>query len=138
VANWDILFVYDERATEHLSSQGLPHPPPRPGNRAPTLRELRSLGCPDVVFDVWVDDDDAVLVDLRMRARTYEAELRAAYAIAAICGQQWIYPASGAPSIVVDVRIDLERALRVWTEAQDRSDGVEWLHRELYGAPRET
>ena len=134
VGNWDLVLPYDTRATTFLANEGLPHPVVRAGNRAPTMRELRSIGVNhDVTWDVMERDDDAVLDHLRMRAATYEAELRAVYAIAEICGQQWVYPDSGAPSIVVDPQIEFARALAVWTAAQDREDGWEWLYRELYG-----
>jgi hypothetical protein len=130
VANWDYVFPYDERATEFLAREGLPHPTLARGNRAPTPRELIALGRPGVLFDV---PDGAVIEAVRVRAESYEAELRVVYALAASCGQQWIYPDSGAPSIVVDPRIDFERALRVWTEANARDGGWEWLYRALYG-----
>jgi hypothetical protein len=139
VGNWDIVMPYDERATAFLTKEGLPHPVIAPGNRSPTVRELISLDRATdafragVVFDVWESDEDAVVKTLRMRGETYDAQLRVIYALAEICGQQWIYPDSGAPSIIVDPRIDFARALCVWKEANHRDDGWEWLYRELYG-----
>jgi hypothetical protein len=133
MGNWDLVLPYDERATAFLTKEGLPHPAIAPGNRAPTVRELKLVDRAGVTFDVWDDDENAVLETLRMRGESYETELRVVYALAQICGQQWIYPDSGAPSIVVDPRIDFARSLRVWKEANERDDGWEWLFRELYG-----
>jgi hypothetical protein len=127
---------YDTRATVCLAEEGLPHPRASEGNRAPTLRELKSVDATGVTWDVFgVSDDDIIVDHLRMRCQSREAELRAVYAIARICGQQWVYPDSGAPSIVVDPSIDFHRALDVWTKADEREDGWEWLYRELYGRP---
>jgi hypothetical protein len=136
VGNWDLILPYDERATEFLTKERLPHPAITPGNRAPTVRELLALDRTGVTFDVSNDDEAAVLETLRMRGESYDAELRVVYALAQVCGQQWIYPDSGAPSIVVDPRIDFARALHVWKAANERDDGWAWLYRELYGLTR--
>ena len=126
--------AYDERAAEFLS-KGAPHPAVAPGNRGPTLRELKSVDCAGVTFDVRNSaEGDAVLETFSgMRGETYEAELRVVYALAQIRGYKWIHPDSGAPSIIVDLQFAFARAVRVWKEANHREDGWAWLYRELYG-----
>jgi len=134
MANWDLVVPYDTRATTFLAKEGLPHPHAIEGNRSPTVRELKSVDATGVWWDVRETGDDEIVDHLRMRGHTLEAELRAVYAIAAICGQQWVYPDSGAPSLVVDPAIDFRRTLDVWAEANQREDGWEWLYRELYSS----
>ena len=134
VGNWDLVRPYDTRAMTWLAKEGLPHPRASEGNRAPTLRELKLIDSTGVSWNLeplGEEGDDAVLEHLRMRGNLQD-ELRAVYALARLCGQQWLYPDTGAPSIVVDPAIDFDRALDVWTKANERDDGWEWLFRELY------
>lgn len=41
MANYHLVFPYDENATGWLAEQGLPHPPARPCNQLPTWSEVK-------------------------------------------------------------------------------------------------
>ena len=160
MANWDFVSVYDDEAADWLREQGYPHPAVRPGNVMPTAAELKwALGAHEkLVFDYpphgerlaareegrggarfiiegfdwkkenWTPGDYFVL-----RGRSAVA-FSVLIKLCERCGQLYLYPDTGEPSIVLDASLDSETVSELHREASEREDGWEYFFEALYGS----
>jgi hypothetical protein len=140
MSNWDFVVAYDSQATDWLSSQGLPHPPVRSGNRLPSTAEVLSAWQHvDVQQLVLIDgydwDDDNFVPNLaifKLKGDRLVA-LRVLVVLCERCGQLWMYPDTGEPAIVVDSIVDPEQTLRVHAKAGAMENSWKIFYEQMYG-----
>jgi hypothetical protein len=138
MANWDFIVAYDSRATDWLSENKLPHPAVRPGNRLPSTAEIRRawrmhdpLGILRVDDFNW-NDDQFVPEDCFRMCGDWDIELKVLAEVGKKCGQLWMYPDTGAPAIVVDSFLDIDKTLRLYKQVYAAEDGWSRLYAGLY------
>jgi hypothetical protein len=139
MANWDFVFAYDSRATDWLAEQGLPYPAVRPGNRLPCTSEVaaawrRHDSDKLLLIDDFDWNDEAYVPEDAFKLRGDElVELAVLVELCVKCGQLWMYRDTGAPAIVVDASLDLERTMRLHMMVSSCDDSWERFYREMYG-----
>lgn len=136
VANKDFVFPYDRKAADWLSTQGLPHPTVRPGNRLPTEAEAAKawavLGLtPDSPLHFEFTDADRRCFTIR---GDLVLELRLLRLLCEACGQLWLYPDTGEPPIVVDSTLLPERTDAEYRRALASEDSWTSFHRSVYAS----
>lgn len=147
MANWDIIFSYDERAAACLAEQGCPHPAPRPGNRLPNtgelMRVLEELGhskspLPIAIEGFNWDDEQATPPECFQIRGDLLVELGVLVNLSRRCGQLWMYPDTGGPSIIVDPELDPQAAANLYQELESEPNAMELFHAQMYGPRRAT
>ena len=139
MSNWDFVTAYDSQATDWLAEQRLPFPAVRPGNRLPSTLEITTAWRKydhDMLILIdnfrWNDDHYIPETYFKMKG-DWRVELNVLTDVCNKCGQLWMYPDTGAPAIVIDAMLDVERTLGLYERYYWADDGWERFYAEMYG-----
>lgn len=159
MANWRFVLAYDERFAQSLADEGVTHPPVRPGNRMPTLEEIRGAIAqqPTWVEDgrwlpgqLWVREEYDAPNSYRLIIESdsvgwanpaYESfhmrgdlawELTLVHTLCRLCGQLYVFFDSGDPPIILDSASDVPQILAVWREVNGGEDSWERFCERVY------
>jgi hypothetical protein len=139
MSNWDFVVPYDSQATDWLEEQHLPHPAVRPGNRLPSTLEIAASWRKfdhdqSILIDNFQWDDDNYTPSSHFKLKgDWQVELNVLTDVCTKCGQLWMYPDTGAPAIVVDESLDVERTLALYERFYSAEDGWQRFYAEMYG-----
>jgi hypothetical protein len=131
VSNWDFVLPYNHDASAWLTEQGYPHPSPRAENRLPSTSEIKwamaELGIdtdePLIVIDDFDGNDDEFVPAEYFKIKGSRlVEIQLLTKLCERCGQLWLYPDTGEPSIVLDARMRPESILILHRESLDEDD----------------
>ena len=156
MANFDLVSVYKKEDANWLREQGYPRPKARKGNEMPSTADMKwALEAEDSLsFDYpssdqelhgeddggsgfvirgfdW--DDDRTIPGDHYIVRGTATILSVLIRLCERCGQLYVYPDSGDPSIVLDSSLDGKAVVELYVEAAEHPDPWTYFFSQMYG-----
>jgi hypothetical protein len=156
MANFELVSAYKKEDAAWLREHGYPRPKARRGNKLPSTTDMKWAldGEVSLVFD-YPDSDEELYGQVgsgsRFVIRGFDWNddrpppadhfvVRGAELILPVliklcerCGQLYVYPDSGAPSIILDSSLDGTAVSELYAEANEQADPWAFFFTQMYG-----